>query len=82
MSNPFGYFNSSAQIIRLPVMMYVRYRLSWRNVEGLLSKRGIDIRHETVRLWWNRLGPMFAAQIKQKLGCAHARVHPMAVAFG
>ncbi len=48
------------------VMMYVRYPLSLRNVEDLLAQRGIDICHETVRLWWNRFGPMFAAEIRKK----------------
>ena len=64
MSNPFRYFNSSPEIIRLVVMMYVRYPLSLRNVEDLLAERGIDISHETVRFWWNRFGPMFAAEIR------------------
>ena len=48
------------------VLMYVRYPLSRRNVEDLLFERGIDICHETVRLWWNRFGPMFAAEIRGK----------------
>ena len=61
MDNPFRYFNSSPEVIRLVVMMYVRYPLSLRNVEDLLAERGIDISHETVRFWWNRFGPMFAA---------------------
>ena len=64
--NPFRYFDSSPEVIRLVVMMYVRYPLSLRNVEDLLSERGIDICHETVRLWWNRFGPMFAAEIRKK----------------
>jgi putative transposase len=63
MSNPFRYFNSSPEVIWLVVMMYVRYPLSLRNVEDLLAERGIDISHETVRFWWNRFGPMFAAEI-------------------
>ena len=66
MSNPFRYFNSSPEVIRLVVMMYVRYPLSLRNVEDLLAERGIDISHETVRFWWNRFGPMFAAEIHKK----------------
>ena len=41
MSNPFRYFNSSPEVIRLVVMMYVRYPLSLRNVEDLLAERGI-----------------------------------------
>ena len=51
-NNPFRYFDSSPEVIRLVVMMYVRYPLSLRNVEDLLAQRGIDICHETVRLWW------------------------------
>jgi putative transposase len=72
MSNPFRYFNSSPEVIRLVVMMYVRYPLSLRNVEDLLAERGIDISHETVRFWWNRFGPMFAAEIRKKRA-AHMR---------
>jgi putative transposase len=40
--------------------------LSLRNVEDLLAERGIDISHETVRFWWNRFGPIFAAEIAKK----------------
>ena len=47
-------------------MMYVRYPLSLRNVEDLLFERGIDICHETVRFWWNRFGPLFAADIRRQ----------------
>ena len=54
------------EIIRLAVMMYIRFPLSLRNVEDLLHERGIDISHETVRFWWNRFGPMFAAEIRRK----------------
>jgi len=66
MKNPFRYFNSSPEVIRLTVMMYIRYPLSLRQVEDLLFERGIDICHETVRFWWNRFGPMFAAEIKKR----------------
>lgn len=65
-ASPFRYFNSSPEVIRLVVMMYVRFPLSLRNVEDLLAERGIDICHETVRFWWNRFGPMFAADIKRQ----------------
>src|SRR6201996_6553089 len=64
--NPFRYFDSSPEVIRLVVMMYVKFPLSLRNVEDLLHERGVDICHETVRLWWNRFGPMFAAEIRRK----------------
>lgn len=62
----FRYFKTSPEIIRLAVMLYIRFPLSLRNVEDLLHERGIEISHETVRYWWNRFGPMFAAEIRGK----------------
>ena len=62
----FKYFKTSPEIIRLAVMLYIRFPLSLRNVEDLLHERGIDVSHETVRYWWNRFGPMFAAEIRRK----------------
>ncbi len=47
MSNPFRYFKTSPEIIRLAVMLYVRFPLSLRNVEDLLHERGIEVSHET-----------------------------------
>ena len=64
--NPFRYFKTSPEIIRLAVMMYVRLPLSLRNVEDLLHERAIDICHDTVRYWWNRFGPLFAREICKK----------------
>ena len=63
--SPFRRFNSSPEVIRLVVMMYVRFPLSLRNVEDLLFERGIDLCHETVRMWWNRFGPLFAGYIRR-----------------
>ena len=64
MKNPFSYFKTSPEVIRLAVMMYIRFPLSLRQVEDLLHERGIDVSYETVRYWWNRFSPMFAAKIK------------------
>ena len=75
MHNPFRYFNSSPEVIRLAVMMYIRYPLSLRQVEDLLFERGIDICHETVRFWWNRFGPLFAAEIRK--GRIHHRSYSL-----
>ena len=47
--DPFRYFKTSGEIIRLAVMPYVRFPLSLRNVEDLLHERGIDVSHEVVR---------------------------------
>ena len=69
MSNPFRYFNSSSEVIRLVVMMYVRYPLSLRNVEDLLAERGIDISHE------KKLSP------SSRPSCARPRSEP-STAYG
>ena len=65
-TGPFHYFKTSPEIIRLAVMMYIRFPLSLRNVEDLSHERGIDISHETVRFWWNRFGHLFAAEIRNR----------------
>ena len=70
----FKYFKTSPEIIKLAVMMYVRFPLSLRNVEDLLHERGIDISHESVRFWWNRFGPVFAAEIR-KNGISRMRAY-------
>ena len=64
--SPFRCFNSSPEVIRLVVKMYVRYPLSLRKVEDLLFERGIGLCHETLRMWWNRFGPMFAGDIRRQ----------------
>lgn len=63
--NPFR-FKTGPEVIRLAVMLYARYPLSLRKVEDLLHERGVEISHETVRFWWNRFGPLFAAEIRRK----------------
>ena len=65
-SDPFRYFKLSPEVIRLVVMMSGRSPLSLRNVENLLFERGIDVCHETVRLWWNLFGQLFAADIRRQ----------------
>jgi putative transposase len=66
MKNPFRYFNSSPEVIRLAVTMYVRCPLSPRQVEDLLFERSIDIFLETVGFRWNRFGSMFVAEIRKR----------------
>src|ERR1022692_2359519 len=80
--DPFRWFDSSPEVIRLVVMMYVRYPLSLRNVEDLLFERGIDNCHETVRLWWNRFRADVRRRGPQEAGPGHAPAHPLAMAPG
>lgn len=65
MKSPFRYFKTSPEVIRLPLMMYVRFVLSLRQVKDLLHERGVNVRHETLRAWWNRFGSLFGADIKK-----------------
>jgi putative transposase len=53
-------------IIQLGVMVYIRIPLSLRNVEDLLHERGIDICHESIRLWVDRFGTYFANKIRKR----------------
>ncbi len=64
--SPFKYFKTSPEIIRLAVMLYIRFPLSLRNVEDLLHERGVDVSYEAVRFWWHRFGPMFASKIRKR----------------
>ena len=61
-------------------MMYVRFPLSLRNVEDLLAERGIDICHETARMWRNRFGPLFAGDIRRQRVSRMRGVPPLATA--
>ena len=64
--NHFKYYKSSPEMIKLAIMYYVRFPLSLRQVEDILHERGIDICHETIRYWWNKLGPVIAKELKKK----------------
>ena len=48
-------------IIRHAIWLYVRFTLSYRDVEDLLAERGLDVSYETVRRWV--LGPLFAREL-------------------
>ena len=72
MPNPvsFRYFKTSPEIIQLAVMLYVRFSLSFRNVEDLLYERDVLVSYEAVRYWWHRFGSQFARQIKKHSSAA------------
>ncbi|MEQ8433622.1 MAG: DDE-type integrase/transposase/recombinase [Oceanicaulis sp.] len=56
----------SPEIIRLAVMMDIRFALSLRNVGDLLHERRIEVSHDTVRYWWTWFGPMMARATKAR----------------
>jgi putative transposase len=50
-------------IIRHAVWLYLRFSLSYRDVEDLLAERGLDVSHETVRRWVLKFGVLFAKEL-------------------
>src|ERR1700724_178728 len=54
------------EIIQHAIWLYVRFTLSFRDVEDLLAERGIMVSYETVRRWVNHFGPMVAADLRKR----------------
>jgi len=53
-------------IIQYTVWLYYRFNLSHRDIEDLLAERGITVTYETVRLWCNKFGKLYAKRLKRK----------------
>ena len=53
-------------IIQHAVWLYVRFTLSYRDVEDLLAERGLDVSYETVRRWVFKFGPLFARELRSR----------------
>src|SRR5271155_3887394 len=53
-------------IIRHAVWLYLRFTLSYRDVEDLLTERGLDVSYETVRRWVLKFGPVFAKELRRR----------------
>jgi putative transposase len=60
------------EIIHQAIRLYLRFTLSFRDVEDLLAERGILVSYETVRRWVNHFGPMVAAQLRKRRPRPHA----------
>ena len=54
------------EIIQQAIWLYLRFTLSLRDVEDLLTERGIMVSYETVRYWVNHFGPMVAADLRKR----------------
>src|SRR5476649_2666132 len=54
-------YRFAPEIIHQAIWLYLRFTLSFRDVEDLLAERGISVSYETVRRWVNHFGPMIAA---------------------
>src|SRR5215210_5562184 len=54
-----------AEIIRHAIWLYLRFTLSYRDVEELLAERGIETSYESVRRWVSKFGPLFARNLRR-----------------
>ena len=63
------------EIIQQAIWLYVRFALSFRNVEDLLAERGVAISYETARRWVNHFGPIIAAELRKRRPKPHAVWH-------
>jgi putative transposase len=55
-----------ADIIQYAVWLYFRFNLSHRDIEDLLAQRGINVTHESIRLWCNKFGSKYAEKLRRK----------------
>jgi putative transposase len=62
-------------IIQQAIWLYVRFSLSFRDVEDLLAERGIAVSYETVRRWVNHFGPRIAAGLRKRRPKPHMTWH-------
>jgi hypothetical protein len=63
------------EIIHQAIWLYLRFTLSFRDVEDLLAERGIEISYETIRRWVNHFGPIIAAELRKRRPKPHAVWH-------
>ena len=63
------------EIIKQAIWLYLRFSLSFRDVEDLLAERGVAVSYETVRRWVNHFGPLIAAELRKRRPKPHTRWH-------
>ena len=74
---PFSYsgYRFPRDIIQSAVWMYLRFMLSFRDVEELLAERGITVSHESIRRWVLTFGPAIARRLRARRPRPHGRWH-------
>jgi putative transposase len=63
------------EIIQQAIWLYLRFTLSFRDVEDLLAERGITVSYETIRRWVNHFGPIVAADLRKRRPKPHTTWH-------
>src|SRR4051794_38639333 len=64
-----------AEIIQHAIWLYLRFTLSYRDVEELLAERGLDVSYETVRRWVIKFGPLIARNLRERRPAPSPRWH-------
>jgi hypothetical protein len=64
----YGGYRFPPEIIQQAIWRYIRFTLSFRDVENLLAERGILVSYESVCRWVNHFGPMIAADLLAAAG--------------
>ena len=63
------------EIIQQAIWLYLRFSLSFRDVEDLLAERGLTVSYETIRRWVNHFGPLIAADLRKRRAKPHMTWH-------
>ena len=71
----YGGYRFPPEIIQQAIWLYIRFTLSFRDVEDLLAERGILVSYESVRRWVNHFGPMIAADLRKRRPKPHTIWH-------
>src|ERR1700746_829376 len=64
-----------SEVIQQAIWLYLRFTLSFRDVEDLLAERGITVSYETVRCSVNHFGPTIAAELRKRRPKPHTVWH-------
>ena len=62
-------------VIQHAVWLYLRFGLSYRDIEDLLSERGIEVSYETVRRWVVKFARLYASRIRHRRPRSSGRWH-------
>jgi putative transposase len=62
-------------VIQHAVWLYLRFTLSYRDVEDLLAERGLDVSYETVRRWVQKFGCLYARELRRRRPRPSGRWH-------
>src|SRR5260370_42689353 len=72
---PYRRPRSPPPIIQHAIWLYLQFTLSYRDVEGLLAERGLEVSYETARRWVLKFGPGFARRLRRSRPCPSNRSH-------